>query len=163
MGLFYWGEANNPRTNAPAGSGSTKTSNGSRPGRARGPMRAYFAAMVARPRDIRGLFDDPDLIYVGREWSESGWRRTPVERVALDRVCATQKWITDDGLRRHAEGGARPRGGDLPWMVCHQGGYWIFDGHHRVMCAIDRGDRHIRAHVKHPQFDHDHTSARRTR
>ena len=53
--------------------------------------------------------------------------------------------------------------GTCPWMVCHLGRYWTFDGHHRVMCAIDRGERYIRAHVKHPQFNRDHSTAGRTR
>lgn len=83
-----------------------------------------------------------------REFSERGWAKTPIEWVQLSKLYATQRWISKSGLKHHDRPGARSDGGYAPFVVHHEGRYYLFDGHHRVVTAIDRGETRIRAHVK---------------
>jgi hypothetical protein len=141
MGWIYWGEANNPANR----SQTTTTGTGT---------RQHGSSSAAR-RDLVDLHDyflqvGPYRGPMGPRWTERDWRNSPAEQVPLDAVCATQNWISADGLRHHHRRGARPDGGDLPWVVCHRRRYYVLDGHHRVVTAIDRGESHITAHVKHP-------------
>jgi hypothetical protein len=158
MGFFYWGEANNPARQSadrPSRQSSGQTAD-VWSGRVR--IDDYFRGSVASPRDIPHLFGHPDLVWVQGEWTESGWRRTRVERVRLNSLYATQRWTVSARLRRHSRSGARPERGDLPWVVTHEGRNWVLDGHHRVITSIARGESHIRAHVKYPQFAQDAVS-----
>ena len=153
MGWCYWGEAHNPAHRATAAAGGVAA-------RERGSTR----------RDVVDL-DDYDYFLsvgpyrgpMGPRWSQWDWRTSPAEAVPLDAVCATQNWVSAEGLRHHHRPGARPDGGDLPWVVCHRRRYYVLDGHHRVITAIDRGETHIVAHVKHPATTPARRSSRSTR
>ena len=101
-------------------------------------MRRYFRG-VGSPN--LGRIDN-------REFNERGWARTPVEWVSLRTLYATQRWISKTGLKHHSRAGARSDGGYLPFVVHHDGRYWLFDGHHRAITAMERGETRIRAHVK---------------
>lgn len=141
MGFFYWGEENNPRRTP-----DTRRERGT----ARGGLSTYERA--PRVRDyFRGISQPPSILRrLERDWSERAWRAAPVERVPLDQLYATQNWVSLQGLRRHARPGARPDGNTLPLVVAYQGRYWLHDGHHRAVCAIDRGERYLTAHVRRP-------------
>ncbi|WP_169736677.1 hypothetical protein [Pseudonocardia spinosispora] len=147
MGFFYWGSANAP-SNTPT-SARTRARGGSSEvplHRRRIDLRDYFQGVIDRPRV--GVLRDPDIVIVNKEWSEAGWRRTPTERVRLDSLYATQKWISRDGLKHHSRPGARPDGGDLPLVVRYRGRNWLWDGHHRAITSMERGEIYLLAHVK---------------
>ncbi|WP_028926313.1 hypothetical protein [Pseudonocardia acaciae] len=130
----YWGERNNPRRKPDTGPDA--------PAYERAPKVADYFRGVSRP---------PRAIYtLERDWSERAWRKAPVEWVPLDQLHATQDWISVKGLRHHARPGARPDGNILPLVVYYRGRWWLFDGHHRAVCAMDRGERRIEAHVRRP-------------
>ena len=147
----YWGEANNPANRSQAATA----------------MRQLRSSTAAR-HDVVDMGDyflsvGPYRGPMGPRWSARDWQNSPAEAVPLDAVCATQNWISADGLRHHHRRGARPDGGDLPWVVCHRHRYYVLDGHHRVVTAIDRGESHITAHVKHPTTAPARRTARRPR
>ncbi len=80
-------------------------------------------------------------------WTEGQWRRAPVRRVRLDRLIATNRRLLAPRLAHHMRPGARPDGGDLPMVVAMAGQLWLIEGHHRAVCAMWRGETHLRAHV----------------
>jgi hypothetical protein len=135
MGFFYWGERNSPTANK------------------NGDEEWWRTARVRDFFPIRRLPRIPELDR--RALSERAWRNADVERVPLDRLYATQDWISDRGLRHHSRPGARPDGGTWPCVIAHQGQYWLIDGHHRAICAVQRGERHIRAHVQRARKETD--------
>jgi hypothetical protein len=81
-------------------------------------------------------------------WQPAHWKRADIEQVRLDGLYATQPWISRNGLAHHRRPGARPDGGELPWVVAHQGRNYLIDGHHRACCSLERGETHIRARVR---------------
>lgn len=124
------------------------------------PTVAATGGAISRRRERAPRITDyfqvrelPRLSVDNSFWSARSWRRAAVERVPLKGLYATQSWISTDGLRHHSRPGARPDGGsqcDLPWVVCCRGSYYLIDGHHRACCALERGERHIKARVQHP-------------
>ena len=127
MSLFTWGEPTHPRSYQ-------------RPVR----MADYFRSVGRMPAIREG-----DKRY----WSEHSWRRAPIEWVRLDQLHAAQTWISVAGLRHHARKDARPDGGELPCVVHYRGRFYLVDGHHRAITAIDRGETRFRARVKRPETD----------
>jgi hypothetical protein len=101
-------------------------------------MRQYF----------RGIGHPPIVAGDNSEWSEKGWARTPIEWVRLNSLYGTQRWISKDGLKHYSRPGAKPEDGWLPFVVYYREHFWLFDGHHRAITGIDRGELHLRAHVK---------------
>jgi hypothetical protein len=122
MGFFYWPESEADKPE---------------PGTVN--MRDYFQEV--------GRYRGP----MGEHWSPRDWKKSPTELVALHGIRATQTWISNAGLKHHRRPGARPDSGDLPWVICHRGRYYVLDGHHRAICAMGRGETHLLAHVKHPE------------
>jgi hypothetical protein len=85
----------------------------------------------------------------GRGWTMWTWTCSPVERVLVSQLYATQPYLDPARVQRYRHNGKVRSDGALPCVVHHDGRYYFADGHHRAVAAILRGDRHIRAHVKH--------------
>lgn len=86
----------------------------------------------------------PDLGQ-GKGWTERDWRRAPVRAVALGRLIGTNRggYLDPGKVERYRRNG----GGGKPYVVEHGGKFYIAEGHHRCVAAIQRGDKTIRAHV----------------
>jgi hypothetical protein len=124
----------------------------------RGPvdMSKYFRGSVDEPHEIPGLFSGNR----GVALDEHTWRKMPTEQVPLDGLHATQSRVFHKHLDRYRKGNdVVSDGGDLPWVINHEGRNWVLDGHHRVVDAVDRGQTHIEAHVMRPRFG-EHEAAR---
>lgn len=69
------------------------------------------------------------------------------EIVPINRMIATQSYVTEKGVRHHRTTAAK-HDIDLPLVYrTDDGRLYIADGHHRIVAAIRRGDANVRARV----------------
>ena len=118
-------------------------------------MGKYFRGAVGAPHEIPGLFSG----HRGIALDPYTWAKVPTEQVSTGNLYATQRRVFHKHLDRYRKGNTESDGGDLPWVVHHQGRNWVIDGHHRVVDAVDRDQTHIEAHVMRPRFGYQASSS----
>jgi hypothetical protein len=125
MGIFYWGEANNPRRTAVR---ESARESGSR--EAGVPFRRWENGC-------------PD-VGQGQGWTVSRWASAPGKTVRITDLVATNRhgYLNEARVRKYRNGG-----GGRPWVMEAHGERYVVDGHHRVTAAYRRGETHIRVRM----------------
>lgn len=82
----------------------------------------------------------------GDGWSASSWRSAPRKRIPVSKLVSTNLggYLSPSKVAKYAKSG----GGGEPYVVEHNGRYYVADGHHRAAAAMARGEKSITVRVK---------------
>lgn len=75
------------------------------------------------------------------------WSHLPIRTLRIADLFPTQYYLVIDRVMEVRDG-SLPQGGDIPHIVAANGGFYIHDGHHRIILAAIQGVTHhvVRIH-----------------